>query len=488
MLGDSEILALDSNLSTIVQQNQQHHADVQNLLEKFRQLLENYNNLKSDYEEEKEAREKYKRMARGQERNPFVLVLVDGDGYLFKEHLLKAGADGGITAARIFNDSIRELLHDRLGHQADQCRVMVRIYANVLGLSKSLARSGIVGQEARSLSPFTASFTRAEDLFDFVDAGDKKEGADYKIREMFRLFADNSQCKHIFFAGCHDSGYSNLLTPYRGRTDRITLLKAANFHSEYERLGLPVRELPALFMSTPIGGTGSPSNHTPSLSTSSRPICKHFQKGICRYGNNCNKAHIPQGQQLSRSDNTPSPPGRESPTSARTQEFYASQLVTHLDPMWQDHIPINLAGDRIDTYCPIPAHDAWEVYTRRAKIHKPCNNFHLGGECSNISCEYDHGRLDPSSLDVMKYILRQHPCQTGPTCRSTKCFLGHLCQKEGCRGLKPCRFNRHAHTLDLHIAKYTPSIKKETGHSRAESAEGTYLPDTPEEPQGLIVL
>ncbi|EHA27401.1 hypothetical protein ASPNIDRAFT_140582, partial [Aspergillus niger ATCC 1015] len=230
-----------------------------NLLEKFRQLLENYNNLKSDYEEEKEAREKYKRMARGQERNPFVLVLVDGDGYLFKEHLLKAGADGGITAARILNDSIRELLHDRLGHQADQCRVM------------SLARSGIVGQEARSLSPFTASFTRAEDLFDFVDAGDKKEGADYKIREMFRLFADNSQCKHIFFAGCHDS--------------------AANFHSEYERLGLPVRELPALFMSTPIGGTGSPSNHTPSLSTSSRPICKHFQK-VCVWKSMCHRLHV----------------------------------------------------------------------------------------------------------------------------------------------------------------------------------------------------
>lgn len=69
---------------------------------------------------------------------------------------------------------------------------MVRIYANVLGLSKSLARSGIVGQEARSLSPFTASFTRAEDLFDFVDAGDKKEGADYKIRGM-----NNYMCRRL---------------------------------------------------------------------------------------------------------------------------------------------------------------------------------------------------------------------------------------------------------------------------------------------------
>lgn len=63
---------------------------------------------------------------------------------------------------------------------------MVRIYANVLGLSKSLARSGFVGHEARSLAPFAASFTRAQDLFDFVDAGDKKEGADYKIRGMAR--------------------------------------------------------------------------------------------------------------------------------------------------------------------------------------------------------------------------------------------------------------------------------------------------------------
>ena len=59
--------------------------------------------VKSDYEEVKEGREKYKRQARGQvgndklaesprgnnltiiqDRNPFVLVLVDGDGYLVR--------------------------------------------------------------------------------------------------------------------------------------------------------------------------------------------------------------------------------------------------------------------------------------------------------------------------------------------------------------------------------------------------------------------
>jgi hypothetical protein len=69
-----------------------------------------------------------------------------------------------------------------MGIQADQCRIMVRVYANMLGLSKTLARAGLCGHEARSLAPFTSAFNRAQDLFDFVDAAEKKEGSDFKIR------------------------------------------------------------------------------------------------------------------------------------------------------------------------------------------------------------------------------------------------------------------------------------------------------------------
>lgn len=201
-----------------------------------------------------------------------------------------------------------------MGMQAEQCRIMVRVYANVLGLSKALARAGITGHEARSLSPFTSSFTRAQELFDFVDAAEKKEGSDFKIRgkmwlrntqsfvliyrpklEMFRLFADLNQCRHIYFAGCHDTGYGSLLTPYRG-SDRITLIKAAGFHREFEALGLPIRELPSVFSSTPLATSKPPTgpasaklsvNGTNGIhhqSTGSngasptKPICKHFQK------------------------------------------------------------------------------------------------------------------------------------------------------------------------------------------------------------------
>jgi hypothetical protein len=36
--------------------------------------MEDFKRLKSDYEEERDSRERYKQLAKGQERNPFVLV------------------------------------------------------------------------------------------------------------------------------------------------------------------------------------------------------------------------------------------------------------------------------------------------------------------------------------------------------------------------------------------------------------------------------
>ena len=66
MLGDSEIQALNSHLGAAVRDNERHHDDLQNLFEKFHDLLESYNFLKTDYEEAKEARDRYKKQARGQ--------------------------------------------------------------------------------------------------------------------------------------------------------------------------------------------------------------------------------------------------------------------------------------------------------------------------------------------------------------------------------------------------------------------------------------
>ena len=64
---------------------------------------------------------------------------------------------------------------------ASQWRVVVRVYANFAGLSRKLVRVGINGSVG-DLVVFASGFTRSQPLFDFVDAGYGKEGADYKIR------------------------------------------------------------------------------------------------------------------------------------------------------------------------------------------------------------------------------------------------------------------------------------------------------------------
>lgn len=114
-------------------------------------------------------------------------------------------------------------------------------------------------------------------------------------------------------------------------------------------------------------------------------------------------------------------------------------------------IPVNKDGERIDTYCPYPPEKSWIYYHRTFKKYKLCNKYHLGGVCRDTDCQYDHTEAESPVLEVMKYILRQTPCRRGGRCRSLKCYTGHICQKENCKG---CRFPRHAHTLELQVTDW----------------------------------
>lgn len=80
-----------------------------------------------------------------------------------------------MQVARELIVSVQDLMYNTRGVLAEQCRIVVRGYANVLGLSKALAQADFVNNEPRSLSTFTSAFTRAQDLFDFVDAAGKRK-------------------------------------------------------------------------------------------------------------------------------------------------------------------------------------------------------------------------------------------------------------------------------------------------------------------------
>ncbi|MCJ1356110.1 MAG: hypothetical protein MMC33_006104 [Icmadophila ericetorum] len=192
-----------------------------------------------------------------QDSNNFVLVLIDGDGYkahslfpayqLFQDSLVKDGHHGGIRAARLLLDSIRQYI-ESFNATTKHWFIMVQIYGGLRKLAEDLEEAGIIEHRNHFLS-FTSTFTRAQPLLDFIDIGCGKERAGQKIKEMFRLFVRNRQCKQITFGGCHNPDYVSLLGPHDKQDSKITLLEAAVFAQSFRALGFRCYKFPSVFQS-----------------------------------------------------------------------------------------------------------------------------------------------------------------------------------------------------------------------------------------------
>ena len=497
MLADKELDQTAAQLAGFRTATEQHHATLSEVLEKYTELMQDYKRLKSDYEEERDSRERYKQMAKGQERNPFVLVLIDGDGYIFDDDLVSRGAEGGQEAARILNDVVKSSLRSR---GLDHCRIMVRVYANLAGLSKALSKVKLAGPEKRSLAPFTASFNRSNELFDFVDAGELKENADFKIRAMFRQFVENAQCRHIYFAACHDVGYLAELTPYSGNRDRITLVRTPAFHYEFSKLGMRVEDFPNIFRTMPLDGQPSTIKAIPtrmleppnaSNVDGAQRICPFFQKGICKYGKACHNLHVKVNtngntsaspstgslsdirawRQTSSSDNVSMPfqmsnlantyndfMGGNNTTNDPVQlQIDFATLLPQDDSIQHNGIPVNKHQHRLDPYMPPPSLEDMGAFNARTGKQHLCNNYQIHNNCPRgDSCPYDHSAASPAIVNYLKQVVRNSPCPKRGACRSLNCVLGHICQKADCKwrgGRIYCRFSQQTHNVDMNVAE-----------------------------------
>ncbi|KAH9905698.1 hypothetical protein F4778DRAFT_675488 [Xylariomycetidae sp. FL2044] len=504
MLTEKEI---DNAAQQLAQYRQNN--DLAEMLERYGQLISHYKRLKSDYEEERESREKYKQMARGQERNPFVLVLVDGDGYIFKEDFIRAGAEGGTRAAQQINDAVKPSL---LRKGLEGCQIMVRIYADLVGLSKVLSKHGQCGPEKRSLAPFIASFNRSYGLTDFVDAGELKENTDFKIRAMLRLYAENAQCKHIYVAACHDVGYISELMPYRGNRDRFTLIHSSGllFHDQFTKLELGVEELPSVFRSTslttaaqptlrPFPSAGSsksmpntgvvstplsssqPPHTTAGKASDGRKACPFYASGKCRYGNSCKNQHVGPSKPSYALPNNPHPPSRLSAyengsmddidrliqngalsasnhydnsfsNGTRAKIDFSSQLPGKYQ-IPEGHVALNKDQQRLDAYLSPPSADSMKRLKIRSEPRRLCNNKHIGGYCAGgEDCDYDHGYLEEDLRPALEWLSRSIPCGKRERCRIANCGLGHVCQNTDCKqrgGRQHCKIPHALHWIDM---------------------------------------
>ena len=119
--------------------------------------------------------------------------MIDGDSYIFEESFVKAGNEGGGKAALLIHEAMLDHVR-KLGLPPD-CRIVVRILLNLQGVSSAFHRYGVCGSHARAIAPFTAGFSRAYELFDVVDCGERRESCEGKIKGL-------SLHKDIVVVGC----------------------------------------------------------------------------------------------------------------------------------------------------------------------------------------------------------------------------------------------------------------------------------------------
>jgi hypothetical protein len=525
MLSETELAETSLQLQDFQLASTKQQETLAEVLEKYGTLIENYKRLKSDYEEERDSRERYKQLARGQERNPFVLVLVDGDGYVFDDDLISNGAEGGQRAAHLLNKAILSSLQQR---GLENCRIMVRVYTNLVGLSKTLSRIKLCGAEKRSLAPFAANFTRSNELFDFVDAGELKENADSKIRALFRQFVDNTQCRHIYFAGCHDVGYINELIPHRNNRDKVTLVRNYATHPEFTKLGLRVEDFPGIFRTTPIDAANIQPykapitvNKAPSISDNSEAPkpkpCFFFTKGLCKYGDSCVNKHVKTTNGSGITHDQPSSTNASWRNSASESKFGSSTdndfmrsnghtphqsilngdqtdpdfsaLLPHADSAPPGFVALNAKGERLDVYTPPVTAEVRHRFAQRVANQKLCNKFHLTGDCpdhTKNNCSFDHSPIDEGLRNYLRSIAASTPCTRRSQCKNLMCLSGHVCQKPDCKyrgGKLYCKLPGPIHYVQLQFKEWVPGVspsqgKRETNPGKDASGSPTPPPQS----------
>ncbi|KAK1240176.1 hypothetical protein MKX08_007618 [Trichoderma sp. CBMAI-0020] len=233
---------------------------IKELLEKLDLTETQLTKTKLDLDSESEARRRLQKEVqenrewkKRQEKRPFMVVLIDADadGYVFRDSYITMGEKGGEEAADALLADLQVYMRELTG-VPNNLDIVVRAFANISGLGRTLVRDGRL-QDINHLRAFATGFSNRQVFFDFVDVGSGKERADYKIQENIKFFVDSPQCKHLVVACGHDTGYAPFLGQFVGDkqvAERITLLEGTPLPAVIQHLGLKKTRFTSVFNET----------------------------------------------------------------------------------------------------------------------------------------------------------------------------------------------------------------------------------------------
>ncbi|EAU37295.1 predicted protein [Aspergillus terreus NIH2624] len=434
---------------------------VQDLLERVTELEDAYKREKLDRERETrfnrdiqlhemELMDQISRIKSIMDREPFIVVLLDGGGIMFKDEYLQMGAQGGRNAAAKLHAALQEYVTGSFPG-INSPKIITKMYVNLKNLGELCVRGGIT-TEPSLIEEFARGFNGSFPQFDLVDIGVDKESAHDKIAEAFKLNLYNCHCHQIFLGCSQDNAYAQILNETlidRDLIGRVSLIEGLPFGSELEAIkpSYRITKFSDLFRDSKItvwapwkaAVASKPRSHlTPSPS---QPAAVPMTRTSTSTSN---------GKQRPRIDRA-----RPYPQAWANSRWCDRNHRLHSLPKIVERNRYGQRVDRLD-FKAIPR----DEITRLKKL-KLCNFYFLQGECPNDNCHHDHSRkLTKSEHLVLTAIARMTPCRYGLDCDDPECMYGHRCPqsepgKKDCFWGDNCRFDVSAHGIDTNIVKVT---------------------------------
>ncbi|KAI1213639.1 uncharacterized protein F4807DRAFT_469518 [Annulohypoxylon truncatum] len=328
------------------------------------------------------------------DRNPYIMVLIDGDGLLFKDQLVRQGLEGGRKAARDLNTAIIQ----KFNYTGDTpVTVVAKVVANVPGLARAMKRNNCIPNEA-TLYEFIAGFSQIKPDFEFADVGYGKERADAKIIDSARFHLRNYNCKQIVMGISHNAGYGPFLDGLINNDNtkqRITILEGTPTVQAILNIGVSVMNFHTIFRTEKL----DPKSPAP------RPILPT--------SNGASYAAVAQTKGAAP------PPQITLPMHSRRNSTIPAKSPP---PEW------NPGPRGIDPPIVVSA-AVLERLKKRKGEEKLCNNHFLRGPCTKgDECVFEHDyKPTKEEKKVIALFARLNPCTSGQDCEVDNCIYGHHC-------------------------------------------------------------
>lgn len=415
-------------------------------------------------------------------RQPFVLVLIDGDAYYFQDQYVSAGKKGGSNLAQDIRNEIGRLAEARADISKDTA-IVVRMFMNKVNACSATTQR--LGEQL--MRPFDACLTNASQslsLFDVIDCGMGKERVDSKIHANFNLYVKNSDCQAILLGACSDNGFVRLLEPYVGNPlleRKILLLTLGTAAQEFDDLIQPKGPFQALRWPSVFRETLSVSQRReqrrqrsattlpyisdvrrrkrrspkPRESVKSFGTCAETVSNILPDSAEPNASIapdvLPTPEPSPERDAYPTPP--QSPVADLKSDpgpRGTKSLSAHLTDQSRSYFPtpkIALLQVHRPPKKTHPTIARWQpLYTlKEARIDHPwkqsslpgdklmsyvdgnnCYEYVHFGHCSKgVKCGCRHKDVDDDKREGIRWHLQRTPCSKGAKCRRYNCLKGH---------------------------------------------------------------